>query len=354
MSTAVIALTKNGSALAVRIGEELKAHIYLKKEWAEFYKASTSQGMDVFPIEAGLNDLAASLFKKYRKLVFIMACGIVVRSIAPLLKDKKNDPAVVVMDEKGQYAVSLLSGHLGGANELARKLSLITGGQPVITTATDVNHVISLDVFAQSNGCVIENFEDLKVISSALVNGEEVPIYSDAKIQGLENARIISQDNIKMTSCNNVVMVTNRLDLDVDAQNTLWIRPKNLIVGIGCRKGISKEKIESAFWDFLDINKKSKVSVKWIATIDIKKDEKGILEFCREHHFPLKIIEQSEILKVENQYEASRFVKEKIGVSSVAEPCAVLAGTNAKLICPKTKYEGITLALSEEEMFFSI
>jgi cobalt-precorrin 5A hydrolase len=132
-------------------------------------------------------------------------------------------------------------------------------------------------------------------------------------------------------------------------KNSLILRPRNLILGIGCRRGVSKERIANAVSEFLEYNRKSRLSVKCLATIELKRDEQGIIGFCNETGLPLNILPEEFIAANEGQFEASPFVREKVGVSSVAEPCAVLSGKNARLICGKTKYDGITLALAEEE-----
>lgn len=349
MKIAIIALTKNGSKLALSVAQKLDADIFIKKEFAE--EAEIGR-LSVFPIEGTLSMLIEEVFRKYDAFIFIMACGIVVRTIAPHIISKTSDPAVIVMDEKGQHVISLLSGHIGGANGLAADLAKITGGTPVITTSTDVNEVISFDVFAVQNNCNIENIENLKYISSELVNGGTVGLYTDCKLKGKipENIAPISDLTVNMNEkINNVVIFSNRMDIQVKADKVLLIRPKNLIIGIGCKRDTPKEQISNAVKDFLVKNNKSIKAVKCLATIDLKEDEKGLLEFCSEMGLELKIIPRGKIEAVEENYTCSEFVKSKIGVGSVAEPCSVMESNKGRLICKKTVYQGITLALAEEE-----
>lgn len=354
MKTSVIALTKNGSELAVKIAEKLDAEVYLKREFLKSYLGKSNA---VYPIEENLAALVSKIFNAYDAFIFIMACGIAVRTIAPHIQSKTSDPAVLVLDEKGQHVISLLSGHIGGANRLAAKVSEITGGTTVITTSTDVNKVIPFDVFAVENNCKIENIENLKYISSELVNGGIVGFYTDCRLNGNMPENIILQpvDNTKHESNINVfVVLSNRTDINQPGIKTLFLRPKNLILGIGCKRGISEEQIQFAIEDFMKKNNKSLTSLRCLATIDLKKDEEGLIKYCRQNGLELKIISRNEIEKIENNFTCSEFVKQQVGVASVAEPCAVLASSNGRLICKKTAYNGITLALAEEEREYSL
>lgn len=348
MKIAVIAITHKGADLGLKIGLALKGDVYLKQR-APLEKWCREHGE--FPLKAevfsnSLGDLVEKIFYAYEGLVFIMACGIVVRSIAPYLKGKTKDPGVVVLDEKGSFAISLLSGHIGGANRLAEKISVITGCTPVITTATDVNKVISFDLYAMDNNCIIENIEDLKYISSTLVNGGSVGLYTDCKVKSEFSSNII-----QIGTCPMVVAITNSMDIPVKAERLLILRPKNLYLGIGCKKGKRKEEIENAVMRYLEENKKSILSVKKVSSIDLKREEKGIIEFCKERgiQFVTHIVE--DIKSIEDKFTTSDFVKQITGVGNVAQPCAVLAGENARIICSKKAFDGITLALAEEEFF---
>lgn len=354
MKTAVIALTKNGSELALKLALQLDANVFIKQEFLKEYTIGT---LSVFPIESTLSVLVEEIFSVYDAFIFIMACGIVVRTIAPHIKSKTLDPAVIVMDEKGKHVISLLSGHMGGANKMATDIAKKIGGTPVITTSTDVNGVISFDVFAVENNCCIENIEDLKHISAELVNGGNVVFFTDCKLKGSipENIKLIYDLSTKEPEAlKHRVILSNRIDLLMEGRTVLIIRPKNLIIGIGCKRDTTREQIKKAVGDFMLKNNKSIKSIKCFATIDLKKDEKGLLEFCHEMGLELRIIPRQEIESIEGYYTCSEFVKEKIGVASVAEPCSVLGSSMGRLICKKTAYQGITLALSEEENEYTI
>lgn len=372
MKTAVIALDRSGAVQAARIACELKADAFVKHpvsaaaeiglrlqtaaggltdEAGGFSKCVFDGGLvRAHPIAEPFGELVESLFLSYEGLVFIMACGIVVRSIAPYIKSKTEDPAVVVADAAGRYAVSLLSGHIGGANRLAQRVAAVTGGVPVITTATDTNGVIAFDVFARDNGCAIENMESLKHISAELVNGGKVCLYTDCGISGPLPPNVVRYG--PGADCRAAVVLSNSVEASVDAVSVLFLRPGNLIVGIGCKRGKSAGEVSDAVADFLKTNGKSILSVRRLASLDLKAKEPGIVDFCRERGIEFVTFSPERIKPVEAAFTQSEFVRGVTGVGSVAEACAVLAGKSARLICPKTVYEGITLALAEEEMSF--
>ncbi len=349
MKTAVVALTKRGAQLAGNIGLELSADIYVKQEFTgEAYR----NGASVKAVNDNFTGFVGTLFSTYDALVFVMACGIVVRSIAPYIRSKTTDPAVVVMDEMGKYAISLLSGHVGGANRLAARVAELAGGLPVITTATDVNGVTAFDVFASENNCAIENMGDLKYISGELVNGGVVALYSNHAFKGDMPSNIIPYGDEGFDRCRYVVAVASDRDIRLTCEKLLVIRPKSLILGIGCRKGIAVEQLATAVEDFMVMNNKSILSIKCAATIDLKENEEGIKSFCSRYGIPLRIISRESIKAAGGDFTHSDFVQSNVGVGSVSEPCAVLGGHNTALICKKTVYKGITLALAEEEKVF--
>ena len=365
MKIAIIALTKNGVELAGKIGRELDADLYLKNDFIEKVILNGELFM-IHPFSVDFHGMIEKIFFKYDALIFIMACGIAVRSIAPYIKDKQSDPAVVVVDELGRFAVSLLSGHIGGANRLAGRVAALMGGVPIITTATDINGVIAFDELAADNGCAIENIESLKYISSELVNGGKVSFFSDCRTAGVLPRNI--EAVVSGQTCKLAVAVTNSTTAPVAAERVLYLRPRNLIIGIGCKKGKTKREIEDAVMDFIQKNRKSMLSVKGMASISIKANERGILDFCSEKNIPFKTFSAEEIKTVEHRFPSSDFVKKVTGVGGVSEACAVLAGMHGgrrngeeqpaggspKLICRKTVNNGITLALAEEERVFSL
>jgi cobalt-precorrin 5A hydrolase len=342
MRLAVVSLTKNAAKLGARILESLPGDDYSR--WDD-------QGAAIPEAECAPGEFAAlvgGLFAQYEGIIFIMACGIVVRSIAPFLKDKKNDPAVLVVDERGEYVISLLSGHYGGANQLARQVAACIGGKAVITTATDLNQAPAFDLFAREQECVIENESELKKFSAALVNGATVCFYTPYRVRGDFSGPIRLPDPTRGAS-GWAVVLDNRLDNQPQAGQVLYLRPQNLIVGIGCKKGTSKEAIQAGIADFLHKNRRSFLSLKKLVSIEHKAGEAGILEYCRQHGLIFQTLSVAELLQIEPDLPTSAFVKETVGVGNVAEACALLGGDRPRLLCGKTIYPGITLALAEEE-----
>jgi cobalt-precorrin 5A hydrolase len=343
MRLAIVSLTKNAAQLAARILETLPADNYSRFD---------AQGAAIPEAKCVSGEFAArvgDLFAKYEGIIFIMACGIVVRSIAPFLKDKKNDPAVLVVDEKGEYVISLLSGHYGGANRLARQVAEQIGAQAVITTATDLNQAPAFDLFAREQECVIENESELKELSAALVNGETVCFHTPYRVLGEFSGAIRRPDQTSGDAARWAVVLDSHLDNQPQAQRVLYLRPHNLILGIGCKKGTSKGDVQAAITAFLRKNRRSFLSVKKIVSIEHKAAEAGILEFCRERGLTFQTLSVAELLAIEPELPTSAFVKETVGVGNVAEACALLGGDRTRLIGGKTIYPGITLALAEEE-----
>lgn len=358
MNTAVLALTQEGARQGVFIARGLGADLYVKTSFRHHLTAgfpeSCLYSYDDF--QTTLHDA----FLQYEGLVCVMACGIVVRSLAPYLEHKTKDPAVVVMDERGQFVISLLSGHMGGANDLARAAARLTGGTPVITTATDVQGLPAFDELAVKNHCAIENMDRVKHISSALLAGETVYLYADVPFQGtlpphLKPWKPGEKPAAVVALTNGLINAqTNQEPLAALGEKVLILRPRNLVLGIGCRKGKSAEAIQAAVTAFLNDQGKSPLSLRCLASISLKAEEPGLLTFAAERDLPFLTFTAEEIATVEAQCAASDFVRHTTGVGSVAEACAMLAGKPGQLIAGKTVFGGITLALWEEDTVFQM
>lgn len=361
MTTAVLALTVQGTRLAAAISHSLEADVFVKEAHEGLLPEDVPQKQRHPFTDFG--KMMEQAFLHYEALVCIMACGIVVRSLAPHLQGKDQDPAVVVVDEKGQFAISLLSGHIGGANDLARKVAFLTGGTPVITTATDVQGLPAFDELAVKNNCAIENLQALKWVSAALLRGDNICLYTDVPIKGPQPANIILKDLEALAEFEEMegqrevgVALTNKgiphlRDKDRE-DKTLILRPRNLVLGIGCKKGKPLAEMREAVRDFLSKEGKSPLSLRCMASIDLKAKEPGLLAFAAAHKLPFHTYSPQEISVIEDQFPASDFVRQTTGVGSVAEACATLAGKSGRLIAGKTVYKGITLALWEEETLF--
>lgn len=340
---AIITLTKGGMELGLKLlGEYEDAVLFINKRFEP-------TGERVQIIKGSIKELIEEIFNKYKSLIFIMATGIVVRSIAPNLKSKDIDPAVIVMDEKGRNVISLLSGHMGRANEITLDIASRLNSNPVITTASDVNKSLAVDTLAMELGLSIDNLKDATKVTSHIVNGESVGILSQIEIDLKlpENIRVLEM-NEKLEALKGIIHITNEIKVPKYNLDKVVLRPRNLIIGVGCRKGKSSGEIIEAIKVSLDRVKKSELSIKGIATIDVKENEKGIIEAAKYYKVPLVVIKREEVRKIEKDFETSDFVKKAIGVGAVAEPVAFIASDDGEVIMKKTRFGGITIAIVEE------
>ena len=281
--------------------------------------------------------------------LFIGAMGIAVRLIAPLVKDKLSDPAVIVADEKGKYFISVLAGHYGGANEICKLLAQTLGGEAVITTATDVQGKVGLDVLAKKYGLKYDHRDVFKVVNSALVRGEEVNFY--AKSLPLDFPYPFKQEGEKEFSGIKVVISPYVSEKKL---REYQLYPPAIWVGVGCRRGVSLETLETAIFKALEKAEVSILGVAGISSIDLKKEEKAILDFSFKYKLKTKFFSGEELLEViaEKKLNQSTKVLEKIGVGNVCEAAALKAVTAGELILPKTKFPQVTVALAENSVWW--
>ncbi|NPV91091.1 MAG: cobalt-precorrin 5A hydrolase [Firmicutes bacterium] len=357
MKICVFAITRQGSSLAREVKDRMRAEgrrveLFIWKEHAR-----ESEGEH--PIGGDLADKVGECFRRFDGMVMIMASGIAVRLIAPHLADKRRDPAVVVMDEKGSFAISLLSGHLGGANRLARELGDLLGAVPVITTSTDVNQTLALDELARERGWRVENPEVLKKVSAALVNGERVLMLADSPrclepLPRPDNLDLVELDGADRVPPGNnqgyraAAVISTRDAVPELPVPTLVIRPAAVVVGIGCRKGASRESIIEAVAGGLKKADRSPGAMRCLATIDLKQDEPGLLAAAESLGLPLLAFERRRIAEIEDRFPSSEWVKSRVGVGAVCEPAAYLAGKNPFRVLGKTRFDGVTVSVYED------
>lgn len=273
-------------------------------------------------------------------VIFIGAVGIAVRSIAPYIKDKFCDPAVLVIDELGRYVIPLLSGHVGGANELANYIGEALSAAPIITTATDINGTFAVDVFAKKNNLLISSRKLAKDVSAALLDNNCIDIDSD--IKNIDVKELKKKLNPKNKACDIKVRITDRIYDDT----VLTLIPKNLYIGVGCKKNTDADKM----WDFvndifrlegLDIR-----AVKSIGSIDIKRDEDAVKNFANRLNVPFLTFTKDELNSVSGDFFESEFVRKTVGVGNVCERAVCIQCNN--LIVKKTAREGMTVAIGRE------
>jgi cobalt-precorrin 5A hydrolase len=285
------------------------------------------------------------VFHDYEGHIFIMAAGIVVRIIAPLLRDKVHDPAVVVLDEKAQYAISLLSGHLGGANALAQKIAQITGAAPVITTATDIHGIKAFDTIAAEKDLWIENPDSIKVLNTALLEKRKIHLMDPMKIISPfyeNNAFIEDISPVKMASP--AVYIGDRI---ITAYPGLLImRPRSLVAGIGCNRGTGFVELRDGIKEVFQRSRLSMQSLRNLATIDLKKEEKGMIELRETLNLPMHYFSSKELCSVKGIENPSQMVKKHTGTEGVCEAAALLSAGAKRLLVPKQILKNMTLAVA--------
>ena len=272
-------------------------------------------------------------------LVFVGSCGIAVRKIAPFVRDKRTDPAVVCVDEKGTFVIPLLSGHIGGANALARRIAQSLKAVPVITTATDINHRFSVDTWATENGCAISSMRCAKAVSAAILEGD-IPLKSDFPISGSLPSGVIPGESGEL----GIYLTVSEKE---PFAKTLRLIPRILHLGIGCRRGTEKEAIRSAVEQVLQENGLDFRAVRSASSIDLKQDEEGLLSFCKEQSIPIRFYTAQELEALPGEFTPSPFVQKVTGVDNVCERAAMLAAD--QLIVKKTACHGVTVAVAMEK-----
>ncbi len=348
---AIWALTPNGIELARRLARRLApAHCF-----ASAAQVDDSEGIQPFD---RLKPAVAEHFRRYAGHIFIMAAGIVTRTIAPLLVHKTEDPAVVVMDERGKYAVSLISGHLGGANELARRAATAAGGQAVITTATDVNQLPSIDLVARGLSLEIENPEAIKAVNMALLTGGAIAVYDpyhQLKDQAWISAvRILSDDRPEnelrsaLNAADAGICIDDRHRQGLD-KTVLVLRPKILSVGMGCNRNTPVEEMRRLLDTVLRECNLSHRSIVALASADLKANEPGLLDLAEQLNLEPIFFSRKQLGEVIDVPTPSAVVKKHIGVNSVCEAAAILAARPGNLIVPKHKTPNVTLAIARRD-----
>lgn len=334
MKAAIFAYSRKGCDTARRIEAFFAGDVSRKFTMARFEQG----GFEAIPRPS--QNFYGEQFAWADALIFVGSCGIAVREIAPHLADKRSDPAVLAVDELSQYVIPLLSGHIGGANELALRLAKALGSLPVITTATDINKRFSVDAWAARRGYVIGNISAAKAVSAAILE-RDVPLLSDFALASPLPAGVIAGEWGEVG-----VYVGYRKKTPFD--RTLQIVPRALHVGVGCRRGTGAEAILAAVGSALDENGLDERAVKIVASIDLKKDEPGLLSACESSKWPLAFYTARELSQVRGEFTASDFVASVTGVDNVCERAALLNAS--ELIVRKTILNGVTVAVAAENV----
>jgi len=339
-SPAVYALTPRGARLARHLATELSGALYLPRKLATPGETS----FDSLPA------LVAQVFHRHPAHIFLAASGIVVRAIATHLRGKDKDPAVLVLDQNGRHVVSLLSGHLGGANALARRVAALTGGTAVITTATDTAGLPALDLMAQDNGLAIENLAAVRTVSAALLAGQTVQLFDPEcrlTVPPAHSAHfewVASPQDVEPGRP--VVAVTWRTGRTAGLDpEWLVLRPRVVVAGVGCRKGAGAEDILEIIRAGCASRGVAVKSLAALASIEAKRNEPGLLEAGRTLGVDMVFYPADQLAKVAVPTPSQR-VREHMGVESVCEAAALLAAGTTRLVLAKIKSETVTLALA--------
>lgn len=338
MRITIFSFTHNGAALAASLAKDLvqSGHLCqaftMPKYAAEFH-------LNV--MEQSVKKLTGDFFSTQDALIYIGACGIAVRAIAPFIQDKTTDPCVLSIDEQGRYVISLLSGHIGGGNELAIQTASLIGATPIISTATDLNHRFAVDVFATKNHLKISDMTLAKKISAAILDGEKTGL-SGIIPQGIlpDELTMNPDEHPRLGIC--ISPFTNQKPYI----ETLHLIPRQTVLGIGCRKGISPEDMESFVERTLQELCIDPDSLLAIASIDLKEKESCLIALSRKYQIPFHTYDAQTLSHVQGQFSSSEYVKTVTGVDNVCERAALACSGADALTLHKTIDSGKTLAIA--------
>ena len=321
MKIGIIAITRGGRKLAAKLSALLDDAILLEK-----------------PTGGKIADTIAYNWQHYDAFICIMAAGIVVRAIAPLLVDKHTDPCVIVLDEKGHHAISLLSGHIGGGNALAAEVARLLGGTPVITTASDTLELVALDLWAKEQQLVMPSRKRLTTLSTLLVNRKQLFLYADVEVsslpRGLQQVENASKADFIISH-----FTSNPPKCPI-------FSPRNLVVGIGCNRTTPVDEFEDALNELFNELHLSRASIRNLASIDKKNDEVGLLQFAENNCWQIDFYDSNTINSL-NNLEISFAALKAVGAIGVAEPTALLSAQSNHLLSRKRKWKNITMAVAQ-------
>lgn len=378
MKISVISFTKTGQQLAERIRENMRGEnetiiLYTKcsrkmtVQTAENSEDVTTHTLGIIPnkgvnvptdntgdtiaVHESLSAWAGEQMASHHALIFVGACGIAVRAIAPWITDKLHDSPVLVMDEQGQYVIPLLSGHVGGANELAVRLARELGAIPVITTATDLHDSFAVDLFAKTNDLWICNKEGIARVSSKVLSGEEITM-------SVQTGHLAADEDIPtgIWLCAyppaekvDVLIADGTEEIFRKESAELLLQPKKYILGVGCKKNTDSAKLDSFLKKILDEQGIVIEQIAALASIDVKKEERCLLEFSEKYRIPFWTYTAQELQAVPGEFHSSEFVKSQVGVDNVCERAAMkAAGADGRICRAKQAQDGMTVAIAEK------
>ena len=361
-----MAISKRGADLALALsalaGEKT---VLLERRWYQ-------PGPDREVFDLPLRPVIGRLFGEYQRLVLFMPVGAAVRLLTPYLRDKHDDPAVICVDDGGRFAVSLLSGHLGGADALAEEVARILGATPVVTSASHVTGTIAVDLLGQEFSWVVDA-PPLTVTraSAAVVNGEPVGIYQQTgEPEWWPQGRALPKNIIRCSTAEELAAapgdtalvisdqlnlsggIDRRLEKILNKQHLVVYRPKSLVVGMGCRRGVPLEELEELLLDALKRHNLASVCISCFATADLKQDEAGLNELAAKYEVPLVCYSGEELNQVFQSAGTAATPSSKahqlLGIWGVSEPAALLASGSQQLLVPREKTARATVAIARK------
>jgi cobalt-precorrin 5A hydrolase len=350
---AIVAITKHGIVIARKIRDNLRyAEIYAPIKYND-------SGPDINWFDKQTTEMVINLFKRYDALICIFSLGAVIRIIAPVLVDKKTDPAVLVIDDKANFVISTLSGHLGGANALTRSIASYLNSKPVITTAADVNETIPVDLVGRDFGWKIENYENVTKVSAFMVNEEKVGLYQNAgeknwwhSISFPQNVTVTKElCELKEPAFKGALIISDKIiDDPVILEKSVIYRPKSLVVGIGLHRDTTKDIIEKGILNVLKDKGLSLKSIRNISSINKEGKIKGLQEFSEKYAIPVEMYDKGKLGQVVVP-NPSETVQKFEGTPSVSEASSIIS-SKGELIVPKQKFPpNLTVAVSRVKFY---
>ena len=324
----IVSFTQKGAELSLKL-----QNIFPD---AKLYSKYPAENINM--LEKDIKSFTADIFKESKAVIFISAIGIAVRAVAPLIVSKDKDAAVIVIDDTGKYVIPVLSGHIGGANEMALEIAEYINAEPVITTATDRNNKFAVDVWAEKNNLYIDDITMIKEVSSRLLRNEKVGFISDYEVKGIFPEGLISD---VQQECG--IVIADKIDIQ-PFPYTMQLIPKEYVLGIGARKGAEYRYLKDFVEKVLNENNIDKRKILSVASIDIKKDEKAINMLAKELNVPFITYSSDELANVQGDFTSSNFVKSVTGVDNVCER-AVKCFTGSEIIVKKLCENGFTLSI---------
>lgn len=332
MNISIIAFTNRGHELSHRI-----AACFLADEVRLYGKAEGFLPYD------NVHEFARMSMAEQDTVIFVGATGIAVRAIAPFVRGKDVDPAVLVIDENGQFVISLLSGHLGGANRLTQRLAQQLHAIPVITTATDGRGLFAADQWAAEHRCTVRNLRAIQQVSGALLRGETVGLHSEFPVIGTLPKGVVV-DNRE----NGIGISIYQRDID-PFPHTLWLTPRIVHVGVGCRRNTLPDKLSTWAQKQLETLRIDPHAVASVASIDLKRDEQAVHQLAQQWQVPAVFYTAEQLAQVQGTFPPSDFVRRTTGIDNVCQRAAAKAAANGTCLLEKTAQNGMTIAIYCED-----